>query len=130
MSLTVLTFVEDFEGDDIVKKVTKLRVLSMEDKNIVSQKDLQKLISGVKSENFEDLMTVREGTTNVRFMVRDSDKKIKDLLVIVSEANEFILISIECDLKWKDLKNIDFQKIKGGEYFNKLPPKLPNVPRA
>lgn len=130
MIKSVLTFVEDFEGDDIVKKVTKLRVLTMENGNLVSKKDLRNLIQGVKSESFEDLMTVRDGTTNVRFMIRDSDEKIKDLLVIVSESDEFILISIECDLKWKDLKNIDFDKINGGEYFEILPPTLPNVPRA
>jgi hypothetical protein len=130
MIKTVLTFVEDFEGQDIVKKVTKLRVLSMENGNVVSEKDLNKLIQGVKSENFEDLMTIREGSTNVRFLIRDNDRKIKDLLVIVCEENEFVLISIECNLKWKDLKNIDFDKVNGGEFFQKLPPKLPNVPRA
>ncbi len=130
MIKSVLKFVEEFEGEDIVKKVKKLRVLSMENGNSVSKKDLNKLIKGVKEENFEDLMTVREGSTNIRFLVRDSDENIKNLLVIVSEAEEFILISIECDLKWKDLKNIDFNKIKGGEYFKVLPPALPNVPRA
>lgn len=130
MIKSVLTFVEDFEGQDIVKKVTKLRVLSMENGNAVSKKDLNNLIQGVKSEDFEDLMTIRDGTTNVHFMIRDNERKIKDLLVIVSEADEFVLISIECNLKWKDLKNIDFDKVKGGEYFQKLPAKLPNVPRA
>ena len=94
MIKSVLTFVEDFEGEDIVKKVTKLRVLTMENGNLVSKKDLRNLIKGVKAENFEDLMTVRDGTTNIRFMIRDSNDKIKDLLVIVSESDEFILISI------------------------------------
>lgn len=130
MIKTVLAFVEDFEGDDIVKKVTKLRVLVMEDANLVSDKDYNTLVANAKSEDFEDLMTIREGTTKVRFMIKENDEKIKNLLVLVSDKEEFVLISLDCNLKWKDLKNIDFDKVEGGEYFDKLPVKKDNVPRA
>lgn len=130
MIKSVLAFVEDFEGDDIVKKVTKLRVLTMENGNLVSAKDLNELVKDAKSESYEDLMTIRDGSTNVRFMIKENDKKIKNLLVLVSESDEFVLISLECNLKWKDLKNIDFDKVNGGEVFDKLPAKKENVPRA
>lgn len=130
MIKTVLAFVEDFEGEDIVKKVTKLRVLTMENGNSVSDDDFNELVKDAKSEAFEDLMTIREGTTNIRFMIKENEKKIKNLLVLVSESDEFILISLECNLKWKDLKNIDFDKIDGGEVFEKLPTKKTDVPRA
>lgn len=130
MIKSVLAFVEDFEGDDIVKKVTKLRVLTMENENLVSSKDFNELVKDAKAEDFEDLMTIRDGTTNVRFMIKETDKKIKNLLVLVSESDEFVLISLECNLKWKDLKNIDFDKVDGGEVFEKLPTKKKDVPRA
>lgn len=130
MIKTVLAFVEDFEGEDIVKKVTKLRVLTMENENLVSTKDFNELVKDAKSESFEDLMTIRDGTMNVRFMIKENEKKIKNLLVLVSESDEFILISLECNLRWKDLKNIDFNKIDGGEVFDRLPSKKEDVPRA
>lgn len=130
MIKTVLAMADDFEGEEIVKKVTKLRVLVMENENLVSQEDFNTLVTNAKSEQFEDLMSIREGTTNVRFMIKENEKKIKSLLVLVSEADEFVLISIECNLKWKDLKNIDFNKIDGGEYFKRLPAKKKEEPRA
>lgn len=130
MIKSVLAFVEDFEGEDIVKKVTKLRVLTMENGNLVSAKDFNELVKDAKAESFEDLMVIRDGTTNVRFMIKENEKKIKNLLVLVSESDEFVLISLECNLKWKDLKNIDFDKVDGGEVFEKLPAKKTDVPRA
>ncbi len=130
MIKSVLAFVEDFEGDDIVKKVTKLRVLTIENGNPVSAKDLHELVKDAKTESYEDLMTIRDGSTSVRFMIKENEEKIKNLLVFVSESDEFVLISLECNLKWNDLKNIDFDKVNGGEVFNKLPAKKENVPRA
>lgn len=130
MIKSVLAFTDDFEGEELAKKVTKLSVLVIENRNPVSAKDLNKLVAEVKTEDFEDLMTIREGTTNVRFMIKDNEKKIKNLLVIISDAEEFVLISLECNLRWDDLKNIDFKNIEGGEYFKKLPVKVEDVPRA
>lgn len=130
MIKTVLSVTDDFEGDDLVKKVTKLRVLVIEDGSLVSKKAFNTLVLEAKAEAFEDLMTIREGTTNVRFMIKENDKKIKNLLVLISDDEEFVLISLECNLKWDDLKNIDFKKVEGGKYFDKLQLKKGTEPRA
>jgi hypothetical protein len=130
MIKSVLAFTEDFEGEELAKKVTKLSVLVIENRNPVSSKDLNRLVAEVKADEFEDLMTIREGTTNVRFMIKENGKKIKNLLVLISDADEFVLISLECNLRWDDLQKIDFNKIEGGEYLEKLPVKFEDVPRA
>ncbi|MFT5832726.1 MAG: hypothetical protein ACI97N_000339 [Cognaticolwellia sp.] len=130
MIKSVLAFTEDFEGEELAKKVTKLRVLVIENGNPVSKKDFIELIADAKSDKFEDLMTIREGSTNIRFMIKENSEKIKNLLVLVYEADEFILISLECNLFWDDLQKIDFREINGGEYIEKLPVKFEKVPRA
>jgi hypothetical protein len=130
MIKSILAFTEDFEGEELAKKVTKLSVLVIENRNPVSAKDLTNLIAEVKADDFEDLMTIREGTTNVRFMIKENGKKIKNLLVLISDVDEFVMISLECNLLWDDLQNIDFKNIEGGEYIEKLPVKFENVPRA
>ncbi len=130
MIKTVLSVTDDFNGDDLIKKVTKLRVLVIEDGTLVSKKDFNTLVLEAKTEAFEDLMTIREGMTNVRFMIKENDKKIQNLLVLISDNEEFVLISLECNLKWDDLKNIDFKNIEGGKYFEKLQLKKGTEPRA
>jgi hypothetical protein len=52
------------------------------------------------------------------------------LLVIVKDTEAFTLINLDCNLKWEDLKNIDFSKIDGGEVFDKIPTKKNEIPRA
>jgi hypothetical protein len=127
---SVLAFAEDFEGEELAKKITKLSVLVIENGNTVSKKDFNELVSDAKAEAFEDLMTIRESTTNVRFMIKENGTKIKNLLVLISAADEFVLISLECNLRWDDLQKIDFRDIKGGEYLEDLPVKFKDIPRA
>ncbi len=121
---------KDFEGDDLVKKIKHLRVLAMENGNPVDNKDVQSLVTNLKKENFEDLMTIRDGTTNVRFLMREEKEKIKNILIIVQEYDEFVLVSLDCDISWKDLKNLDFNSVKGGQYLEKVPKTKKDVPRA
>jgi hypothetical protein len=127
---SVLAFAEDFEGEELAKKITKLSVLVIENGNTVSKEDFNELVSDAKAEAFEDLMTIRESTTNVRFMIKENGTKIKNLLVLISAADEFVLISLECNLLWDDLQKIDFKDIKGGEYLEDLPVKFKDIPRA
>jgi Holliday junction resolvase len=59
---SVLAFAEDFEGEELAKKITKLSVLVIENGNTVSKEDFNELVSDAKAEAFEDLMTIREST--------------------------------------------------------------------
>lgn len=130
MIKSVLSFTESFEGEDIIRKVSKLTVLTIEDGQTVSDTDIKRLVTNAKSETYEDLMIIREGTTRVRFMIKENEQKIKNLLVIIKDTEEFILIDLDCNLKWEDLKNIDFSNIDGGDVFDKIPSKKEEIPRA
>ena len=130
MIKSVLSFTDSFEGEDIIRKVNKITVLTIEDGEVVTDNDIKRLVTDAKSETYEDLMIVREGTTRVRFMIKENEEKIKNLLVLIKDTEEFILINLDCNLKWEDLKNIDFSNIDGGHVFDKIPSKKEEVPRA
>ena len=130
MIKSVLAFTDSFEGEDIVKKVSKIIVLSIDENDIVTDRDIDILVNDAKSEYYEDLMIIREGTTRVRFMVKENEQRIENLLVIVKDTEAFTLINLDCNLKWEDLKNIDFSKIDGGEVFDKILTKKNEIPRA
>jgi hypothetical protein len=66
-------------------------------------------------------MIVRDGDTDVDFLIKEKNGKISDLLLVVDEPDEFVIVSIsgEIDLKTisKVTKNMD---IKCSEHLDKL----------
>jgi len=106
--------------EDVLEKISKLRVLVMDEGNLVSKTELSGLLKSVRSEKFEDLMTVRDDETKVDFLIREEGKFVTNLLVLVHEPDGFVLISLEGMLDLKDLENINFD-IEGGDHFKKIP---------
>ncbi len=105
---------------DILTKITKLRVLLMEDQNMVDLADKKMLQKGLRQEQFEELMQIRDGKAKIDFMVRESEGKITNLLMLVDDKDSFILLSLEGNLSWKDIKNLNID-VEGGEHINKIP---------
>ena len=108
-------------GEEVLEKITQLRIMVADEKNIVSKSDLKKLMKDVRKNSFEDLMTVRDGNDRINFMVREKeDGTITNVLVIVNGDKEFILLSLEGALDFEDLKKLQFD-VEGGDVFTKLP---------
>ena len=56
---------------EFTKSIKSIRFLVMEETNLVSQKDYNSLIEGLKKKDkLSDLITVREGNTSVNIMIR------------------------------------------------------------
>ncbi len=127
-----MKFIASFSDDeeaDIAKKITALRVLVMDDGNIVAPTDFKKLVKDVKRDAFEELMTVRDGSTTVDFMIREKGDAITDVLILVNDEEDFVLLSLECMLKFSDLNKLDIE-VEGGDFFKKIPEKKKDIPRA
>ena len=89
---------DDLEGVDIqaiARKVSEVRVVSIEGGGKVAFADFQKLIEDAKYENFEELMTVRSDGDNVHIMMRERKGFIRDVFIMVQEnSGEFVLVDI------------------------------------
>ncbi len=89
---------DDLEGVDIqaiARKVSEIRVVSIEGGEKVAFSDFQKLIEDAKSENFEELMNVRSDGDNVHIMMREKKGFIRDVFIMVQEnSGEFVLVNI------------------------------------
>ena len=107
---------------EFIKSVKSLRILVMEETNLVSQKDYNNLVDGLKRKNkISELITVRDGTTRVNIMIRDKKKHISNIVIIVSEENEFVLVSIKAKIKYKDLNKFLKEIMKGDEKIKLVP---------
>lgn len=87
----------------LLRGLHHMKVLVMEDKNYASPEEIKRMVSHAKKVNFQDLLAVRSEGTRVNIMVREKETKrggiIKNLLVVVSESDELILVSIKG--RWK-----------------------------
>lgn len=120
------TFSEDQDAKKILKKVTHLRMLVMEDDNLVSSNDYTSLIKGIKSDEFEELIQIRDKGQRIDFFLREDGDTITDVLMILRGDDEFILLSLEGNLQFSDLNNIELD-IDGGDYFSQLPEDKPRT---
>ncbi len=111
---------EDDEDKEIMSKITKLRILDMDDKNVVSPKDYKKFLKDIKKDNFTELIKVTDGGEKVDILLQEKGDKIKGLLILVSDKKSFTMVSLEGNFSWEDLKNLDMD-IEGAEHLDKVP---------
>ncbi len=110
----------DTETGEIASKISKIRVLLVEEKGLVSKSDYSALIKSVKKDKFEEFLKFKDGGDAVDFHLRDDGKVITDVLITVRGEDGFILLSLEGLFKYSDLNNFDLN-IEGGQYLKKLP---------
>jgi hypothetical protein len=102
---------DDLDGVDIkriARKVEELRIVSFEKALAIQHADLQQLMSDVKAENFEELITVREkGGDHVNIMLRERKGFIEDILIFVSDHNgEFTLVNLAGKFTMEDINKM------------------------
>lgn len=122
---------DDLDGVDIKllgKKISHLRIVSIDGKKNVAASDFQTFLTDIKQEGFEDLMTVRSNGDDIRFMVREKKDFIRNIVLVVNEKSEggdFVLLSLEGKFTMEDINkmmkdvNIDMSN-KNGKKSSKV----------
>lgn len=88
------------------KKFKTMRFLVMEDDNQVTSEDYNKLIAGAKSSNYEELISVRDKGTTFHIMGRGKKDKLKNLLILVSAEDSFVMMNMKTKIRTKDLNRL------------------------
>ena len=69
----------------------------------LSRTEVESLKKSLSKENFEELMSMKEGRENINILSQGSDSEIRNMLILVDNKDDFILISIEGVLSMEDL---------------------------
>jgi hypothetical protein len=80
----------DEEVKDVIKDLRGLRILMKESDGKKYYKEAVKMID---FNEYEELMTVRTEDENVKFVVKEANDIIEELLLIVGGDDEFVLLS-------------------------------------
>ena len=92
---------------NLMKKVRNGRFLIVEDaEEPIPAKSFDKMVKKLKKRNrFEDLIMVKTGDTRVNFMIREGRRGslVKNMLVLVSEGDTFVMASLKTKLKYSEI---------------------------
>jgi hypothetical protein len=111
---------EDKELKEVLSKLGGLRILSSD--HAEGSKMYQEAHGLLVTNGFEDLMEVKEkGKTEFKFMIREVNGKIRELLMLSGKGSSFFLMSLIGDIDLKKIsklsKTID---VDGIENLDKL----------
>jgi Domain of unknown function (DUF4252) len=109
---------EDKELSAIVKDLKGLRILTSK---VNSDKIYKEANKRLNIKEYEELVTVREKDSNVRFVTKEANGIINELLLLVGGKDEFVMMSfvgnIDLNKIAKLAKKLD---IDGAEHLDKV----------
>jgi len=99
---------DDEEMEELMNNLKSIRILTVEDsllnKKINFHDELQKSLD---FSNYEELMVVKDGEKDLKFLIKEKGKRIEELLMIGGgDDGGNILLSIKGDLDLDNIANI------------------------
>lgn len=110
----------------IVRKIRGMRLLVVEKENDISKAKIKGMLSGLRQDRFEDMFYIQSGQSTVSFMIREKDDKIKNLLIVVNEPDNFVMTHIKTRIKYEDLSKL----IKKYQKEMKIEKAIEKIPQA
>ncbi|RLD84879.1 MAG: hypothetical protein DRJ07_04345, partial [Bacteroidetes bacterium] len=81
----------------------------------------KELLQILPKTNYKDLMIIKEGRQDIRFLIREENSKISELVMIITGEDDPVLIFLEGDINLKNISKMSkSMKIKGFEHLEKV----------
>ena len=114
---------EDKEFKELTSNLNSIKILTadslMEVRN--GGKFQKELMQILPKTNYKELMIIKEGKQDIRFLIREEKNKISELVMIVTGQGEPVLIFLEGDINLKNISKLSkSMKIKGFEHLEKV----------
>jgi len=102
---------EDEELQETMNNLKSIRILTMEDSTLIGKVNFyEELEKDLDFSTYEELMVVKDGSQDLKFLIREKGKKIEELLMIGGgDEGGNILLSIKGDLSLKNISDISRQ---------------------
>jgi len=108
---------EDKDLLDAISKVKGLKILAKDDTSDGRElyKEAFKLIP---SKDYDELMSIRDKDNDMKFLIKEKDGIINELLMVVGGDNQFLILSLVGDIDLKQISRLS--KSMDIEGFEKL----------
>jgi Domain of unknown function (DUF4252) len=112
--LRILVADNDDDTDDDGKTIAKTHKIN----GAAMYKEAMTTLNG---KSYEELMTVRDGQQNVRFMTKESGGVITELLLLVGEPNQFVMLSFTGKIDLTKISTLGKTlNVEGAEHLSKV----------
>jgi hypothetical protein len=105
---------------NIIRKLKGLKIITTDEytgKNQLYQEALKIL----PKEGYDDLMVIKEGNEQIKFLISEKDGKINEFLMLIGGDDNFFLMSMVGDLNLKDISRLSkTMDIEGFNHLDKL----------
>lgn len=93
----------------VAKYIKRMRILVLEDEGMTLLPDGgKKFISDLRSENFEEYMTIRHETSRINVMVKEKRRKIRNILFLIMDDEEgLIMINVKSKMPVSIFETLD-----------------------
>jgi hypothetical protein len=93
-TLRMLNQKDDKDFDDLIKDIEKMKFLMIEKDQNFGPPQYRKLVSGYKSESFEEIMTSRFQGRNFDVFLKDKNGKTEGMIVTVNDSTNLYVLDI------------------------------------
>ncbi len=93
-TLRMLNQNDDKDFDALIKDIEKMKFLMIDKSQNFGQSQYTKLVSGYKSESFEEIMTSRYQGRNFDVFLKDKDGKTEGMVVTVNDSTSLFVLDI------------------------------------
>ena len=93
-------------GLRLARKVKKLRFMATEGDNPITAVEVSDFVSHIRTSGFEDLIMVKEGSSTVHILSRERKDKLRNLVILVNDEEEFVYMDMKSRLKYEDLSEL------------------------
>lgn len=112
---------EDKDFEDLLGKLTGIKILSAEGTAQSGVNFYNEIIKELPLKEYTELMVVKEKGQDFKFLIREKNGKILELLMISGGINNNALISIQGDINMKNISNLSkSMNIQGLENLEKM----------
>jgi hypothetical protein len=117
---------DDKEFDNLVKNLKSIRILTIDKENPPKGINFYtEIMRDLPVKDYKELMIIKEKGLDVKFLVKDLNGKISELL-LVAGGKENTLISIQGNIDLKSIAKLSkSMKIQGIEQLDKMQQKKP-----
>jgi len=114
---------EDPDTKELTEAISKLKGLKILASDSVdnARRYFKDATSQVRKSKMEELMSVRDGTDDMLFMIQEDGGKISELVMLVGGDNKFVAMSLYGEIDLKQISKISKgMKIDGMKYLENI----------
>lgn len=93
-TLRMLNQADDKEFDELIKDIEKMKFILVDKSKGFTNQDYKKLVTGYKSESYENMMTARSNGRNFDVYLREENDNVKGTVILVNDSSQLYVLDI------------------------------------